>query len=175
MRRKYKTARIFFILSLFTALVSLPASAAVSRGKLERSVTAWIAGDENGIISISGFSDKTYEMNGSYRMVGSIQNKSNSTISLKVRVKPDYTNEHLYTRLGIRIGSDSYEFRYGTEERQFLVSLTPGQTVEVRAFMILNFFQVLPVDFEFEATDAGGSLQIELGETYGAPRRIYLY
>ncbi len=176
MRKKYRSAKLFFILSLLTALISLPYSAALSQSRLERSASARVSGDENGILKIKGFSNNSYNMVGAYQSVGTITNNSNQTLSLAVTVRPDFNIYHLFTRLGIRIGSSSYDFRYGNSAaRRFSATLAPGHSIEVQANMIQNFLAVLTTEFEFTASDSTGTFTMKLSDTPKSPRRINLY
>lgn len=176
MRKKYKSAKIFFILSLLSLLISMPYSAALSQGRLERSATARVTDDENGFLKLKGFANRAYNMNGSYQVVGTITNNSYQTISLAVTVKPDFSLYHLFTRLGVRIGSSAYEFRIQTSApRQFFLSLVPGQTIEVQAYLQQNFINVLTTEFEFTAADSTGTYTVKFSDTPRSPRRINLY
>lgn len=176
MRKKYQSAKLFFILSFLTALISLPYSGALSQSRLERAATARVSDDENGLLRLRGFSNKAYNLNGSYQIVGTVTNNANQTISLAVTVKPDFNVYHLFTRLGVRIGSVSYEFRYGTSSpRQYFLTLAPGQSIEVQAYLQQNFFNVLTAEFEFTAADSAGTYTVKLSGTPKSPRRINLY
>ncbi len=173
---KNKYTKIFFILSLLFALVSLPYSAAISQGRLERTATARVVNDENGLIMLKGFQNKSYDLSGNYYSFGTITNNSNRIMKLTVTIQPDFNILHLFSRFGIKIGAEEIEFRYGASSpRQISLILSPGQVMEVKASLIQNILSTLTVDFQFTATDAAGSYTIRLSNTPRSPRRIHCY
>ena len=171
-----RAASLFFILSLLFALLSMPVSAAISQGRLERGAVARVAEDDKGILQLKGFSNEAYDMNGSYSSFGSITNNTNQSIILTVTVKPEYTLNHLFSRFGIKIGSEVCEFRFSSSSpKKITLTMKPGQRIDVQAYLIQNLFSMLTTEFEFTAKDASGTYTMQLASTSRTPRRMITY
>lgn len=171
-----KVAQVFFILSLVFALISMPVSGALSQGKLNRDATARVADDENALLKLKGFNDMTYNMNGGYTSFGSITNNTNRTITLTVTITPDLKGiGNIFTRLGIKIGTEASEFRYYAAPKQVTLTLSPGQNIDVKGYMIQNMFTAVTTEFSFTAVDNTGTFTMQLGSTSKTPRRIICY
>jgi hypothetical protein len=176
MKIKNKIALLFFVLSIVFALVSIPFSAALSRSNLERRATAKVVNDENGILKLKGFANNNYDLNGSYKNFGAITNNSNQNILLTITINPDYSILHLFTRFGLRIGSQVSEFTINSSSpKQITVQLSPGQEVDVQAYLTQNLFHSLNVDFQFNASDITGTYTVKLSNTSRTPRNIVCY
>lgn len=171
-----RAAAVFFVLSLSFAVFSMPFGAAISQVRLERNAAARVADDEKGVLQLKGFQNKSYDMNGSYSKFGSINNNSNQILLLTVTVNPEFTLNNLHSRFGVKIGSQTCEFRLGSSSpRQITLMLQPGQVMEVQAYFKQNLFSSLTIEFEFAAKDSSGTFSMQLVSTSRSPRRITVY
>lgn len=173
---KNKTAVLFFILSLVFALVSIQSSSALSQGKIERNASASVADDENGVLILNGFNNRVYDMKNGYTRFGSITNNTNQTIKLTVTITPDITGiNNIYTKFGVKIKNKTIELRYKDSSKQAELTLSPGQVVDVKAYLTGNILTTVPVEFAFTAADTTGIFKIQLESTDRTPRRIVCY
>lgn len=176
MSKRKRIAYLFFLMGLVFAMISIPYSAAMNRIFLERKANIDVADDSNGAISLIGFHNKAYEMNGKYKNYGTITNNTRQILQLTVTIKPNYQIYHLLTRCGVMIGSKECEFRYNSSSaKQIILIMNPKDSFEAKAYLSGNIFYALDIEFQFSATDSTGSFTIEMKNTSSAPRCISLY
>lgn len=176
MKLKNKLAMLSFLLSLIFICYSTPFSGALSQGRMERAATARVVDDEDGLLKLKGFNNKSYDLNGSYTKFGSIVNNTNQIIILTVTIEPDYNIQNLSTRFNVKIGNAKAKFNSShTSQKQVSISLIPGQAIDVHASLKQNFFSSLLVKFHFEASDLAGTYTMQLGDTIDTPRHILCY
>lgn len=173
MKNKNKTAAVFFILSLVFALVSIPYSAALNGGKMERTASAFVADDENGILKLTGFNNKYYDLNSTYTSVGSITNNTSQNLKLTVTICPEFSLNHIFSKFGIKLGTTKYEFKMSNSNPcEVALDLSSGQTVDVTAYLTQNYFGPLKIAFKISAVDSTGACSIQINDTDSTPRRI---
>lgn len=176
MSKRKRIAYLFLLIGLAFAISSIPYSAALNRISLERKANVTVVDDSVGVLSLIGFNDKAYNMNGKYNYFGTITNNTGKVLQLTVTIKPNYQIYHLLTRCGVMIGSKECEFRYNTSSaKQLMLTMNPKDTIETKAYLTSNIFYALDIEFQFFATDSTGSFTIEMKNTFGTPRCISLY
>ncbi len=175
MRNKKHITSICLFMSLIFAILSMPLSAAISQGSLERQVSARIVKDSEGIIKIIGLDDISHDIDHKYKNLGSVKNNTTETITLSVTVKPDF-GYNIFSKLSIKIGPSANEFRYlSSSPKQVSAVLSPGEEIAIEGTLIQNLWGVIPVDFDITATSGTGSFAIWLNSTSRTPRRVNLY
>lgn len=177
MKSQYRAAAVFLMLSLVFALMSMPDSSALNRGRFARQASARISKDENALLELDGLNDMRFDAGSEYTGAGSITNNTDALLNIKVRISPDFSSiNNKNCILGIRLGLTSRYFTYySTEPEEIILLLLPRQSINVQVSIDKNANKELPVSFDITANDIGGRMIMHIRDTKAAPRRIICY
>ncbi len=178
MRRRHTKSTILFIICLVFALFSLPDSAALNSGSLERKARVLLAEDKEAAFELKGLDGrKAYNLNKNYAIIGTIRNNGNNILILSVMVSQDSTMiKNKNYEMGIRIGGNTVKFCYNSISSQRIdILLIPGQAMDIQAAISRNQSKEVTTSFDFTAADIGSAYTVVLGDTDRSPRRFLCY
>ena len=166
-----------YTLGILCTIASLQSTAAINSTKLERDAIAVIAKDQNAFVQLEGLeATKRYDLNGSYRKVGSITNNSNQELYMVVVLSPDDNYRRSNYRLKLKLGGEDAEIKKTTKDTLLYLTLSPGQSLPIQASLTnKNNTNNINLSFQFLITDSSLSYSVTLGDTQRSPRRMICY
>lgn len=178
MIRKNKTAVIFLFLGLFFALVSLPDSGAINRGRILREVTATVSDDTAAVLMLEGLEgDRLYNLSNKFSYVGSFTNQTHQRLHITISIKPYFLySSKKNTKFDIRVGNEIRYFNLDQDQpQQVILMLEPGQRTDIFAALSNNADAFIVTSFDFMAQDDTGRFRVQLNDSLKTPRRFISY
>lgn len=178
MIRTKKITVLFLALSLMFTAISLQDSSALSYGYFERRVAVRTAEDANAVLKLEGLSgNRLLNLDNNYQRVGSITNQSKREINLRIKITPDITVVIPSNyKLDFKIGKSRVSFSKNTAPTaEFLLRISPGETVDLEGSLMNNLFGIVTVSLDFTAEASDRSFALRLEDTINSRRRILCY
>lgn len=189
MKRK-ATTHLFIGIGLILALLSIPASGALTATHIERASQATVVSDATAMLGLTGFTGANHNFKNkdkSYTEVGTISNNAKFNIRLLIKVTPTFETPN-NAELGIKFGSAELKFSNNTNKTAEII-LNSGDTAIVSAYLTkgnasgnngqgvglgANKSQTVTATFDFQAVDVntGKIVLYQVNHTPGSPRMM---
>ena len=188
MKRK-ATTHLFIGIGLILALLSIPASGALTATHIERASQAAVVSDATAMLGLNGFSGANHNFknkNNSYTEVGTISNNAKLNIKLLIKVTPTFEFVS-NVDLGIKFGSTELILSNNAPQTTEIF-LNSGDTAIVSAYLTkanaagnngqgqgqgANKSQTVTATFDFQAVDVNtGQTVYYVNHTPASPRMM---
>ena len=174
--RKY-IAILLLVLGIFMALISIPASDAISREQLYRNVSAHITDDFSSKLLLEGFNGQSYNINNKFSNFCKIINNTDKTLRCNIIINIDFNKTpNKNCSLGFKVSdAEGYVTNNGSNTVVLDIVLLPMQSYNFEALLDRNQNSPVFASFDISAESDDGSLRLQLIDSISSPRCVTFY